>query len=38
MLIAEHYLRLAASEKMKEMNRTGNRRPTEPLEIPADGA
>ena len=38
LLIAEHYLRLAASEKTKESNRTGNRRPTtESLEIPAFG-
>jgi hypothetical protein len=39
LLIAEHYLRLAASEKKKESNRFGARRPTtEPLEIPAFGA
>ena len=35
--IAEHYLRLAASEKAKELNRCSNRRPTEPREISAFG-
>jgi hypothetical protein len=39
LLIAEHYLRLATSEKKKESNRSNARRPTtEPLEILAFGA
>jgi hypothetical protein len=38
LLIAEHYLRLAASEKTKESNQSSNRRPTEPQEISAFGA
>lgn len=39
LLIAEHYLRLAASEKKKESNRSSVRRTTtEPLEIPTFGA
>jgi hypothetical protein len=37
LLIAEHYLRLAASEKTKESNQTGNRRPTEPQDISTFG-
>src|ERR1700730_4695114 len=37
LLIAEHYLRLAASEKKKESNRSSIRRPTETREISAFG-
>jgi hypothetical protein len=37
LLIAEHYLRLAASEKTNESNRSSNRRLTEPREILAFG-